>query len=715
MDNFSCFLKSNNLQDFSYACFDEKAVLYSFDDVETYYSRYGGTNSHFIFAKPFISQNKDKTGDVVSWYCREHGNAIRWVDLDEATQTRVAQELQIQWHHILAIFAGSPLLPIVERWFNIVDIGQDLLLVANRPILTNWGLLPKTILNNENARINHFNNGLGHLINIRAVLPFGNDDADLSAPWIGGQTVAAIDGNQHDGSKNSQNAQNNAPNDSTAHAQMNNDYHHVSSVPTRSGFLPLIASGVLVFLILLLLLVYFLPAGNLGVRVSSTEKNEAIALLEGRRDELKKGLSGFSCPMPVTNDQSADRGGAGGSAGAGENRGDGVISAIDPNQPLPDISGALVVPSSGPIAHAEKATVLIMVEDDSEEGGSMGSGFFINETDILTNLHVVGDAQNVKIINKELGKTIDAKVVARSRGEAQIGAPDFAVLRISAGRAPAVLAIAGKTAKGESVIAAGFPGIIMETDMVFHRLLRGDATAAPEMAVTQGMVTTFQQGIEGLELMLHTAAISGGNSGGPLIDYCGRAVGVNTFLRSGGAENSPLSFAQRTSTLTSFLKRANVAYKFDDTQCNPQTAQQAPQPAQTPNVNESAPTTNNEAAPVNPAASGNAAPAGNTQPATPRPSAQADPVARVTPAPPTPPAASGNASPNSDSNAAPSSGGQNNGGASRSGSTNNGQSGSSPTNPSTNPSTGSSSAPANGSQQPNQQSGQQPNQQGNAQ
>ncbi|WP_182417737.1 trypsin-like peptidase domain-containing protein [Bartonella sp. HY038] len=705
MDNFNCFLKSNNLQEFDYACFEGKAVVHSFDEVEAYFSRHSAGISHFIFAKPFISETRDNSGDVVSWYCNEHGNAIAWLDLDEGTKARVAQELQKEWQNILTIFAATPLFPIVERWFNIADINQDLLLVANRPILTNWGLLPKAISKDEKTRINHFNNGLGHVIGVKAVLHFHNTDSDLSTPLIGGQTVAANDGNQHQGSQVSQNAQNHNPDATRVHET----HQYVTAPPSRGGFLlPLIFSGVFLFLIALLLLVYFLPAGNLGIKVSSTEKDEAIALLETRRDELKKGLSGFSCPMPEASPQSAGRAQGGGSG----NNGDGVISAIDPNLPLPDISGALVVPTSGPIAHAEKATVLIMVEDDSDEGGSMGSGFFINETDILTNLHVVGEAQNVKIINKELGKTIDAKVVARSRGEAQIGAPDFAVLRVSGARAPAVLAIAGKTAKGESVIAAGFPGIIMETDTVFHRLLRGDATAAPEMAVTQGMVTTFQQGIEGLELMLHTAAISGGNSGGPLIDYCGRAVGVNTFLRSGGSENSPLSFAQRTSTLTSFLKRSNVAFKFDDTQCNPQ--------AQQPAVAQAAPTTNGEgatngeAAPTSPAAP-------NAQPNNAKPNT-ATPDARQ---PSTQPSTSGNAAPttgssnngpaNPPASPAPSSGGGANGGT---------QSPATGTTPSTPPA---GSGAANGSQSSNQPSSDQStrpstnsgnqssNQQGNAQ
>ncbi|UXN02909.1 trypsin-like peptidase domain-containing protein [Bartonella sp. HY406] len=705
MDNFNCFLKSNNLQEFDYACFEGKAVVHSFDEVEAYFSRHSAGISHFIFAKPFISETRDNSGDVVSWYCNEHGNAITWLDLDEGTKARVAQELQKEWQNILTIFAATPLLPIVERWFNIADINQDLLLVANRPILTNWGLLPKAISKDEKTRINHFNNGLGHVIGVQAVLPFHSTDSDLSTPLIGGQTVAANDGNQHQGSQVSQNSQNHNPDATSVHET----HQYVTAPPSRGGFLlPLIFSGVFLFLIALLLLVYFLPASNLGVKVSSTEKDEAIALLETRRDELKKGLSGFSCPIPEAGPQSAGRTQGGGSG----NNGDGVISAIDPNLPLPDISGALVVPTSGPIAHAEKATVLIMVEDDSDEGGSMGSGFFINETDILTNLHVVGEAQNVKIINKELGKTIDAKVVARSRGEAQIGAPDFAVLRVSGARAPAVLAIAGKTAKGESVIAAGFPGIIMETDTVFHRLLRGDATAAPEMAVTQGMVTTFQQGIEGLELMLHTAAISGGNSGGPLIDYCGRAVGVNTFLRSGGSENSPLSFAQRTSTLTSFLKRSNVAFKFDDTQCNPQ--------AQQPAVAQAAPTTNGEGA-TNGEAAPNSPAAPNAQPNNATPNTATPDAAQ----PSTQPSTSGNAAPttgNSNNGAAnpplspaPSSGGGANGGT---------QSPATGTTPSTPPAGGGA---ANGSQSSNQPSSDQStrpsansgnqssNQQGNAQ
>ena len=55
------------------------------------------------------------------------------------------------------------------------------------------------------------------------------------------------------------------------------------------------------------------------------------------------------------------------------------------------------------------------------------------------------------------------------------------------------------------------------------------AHTPPQGVVTNGIVTTVQQAA-GVTYMPHTAGLSPGNSGGPLVDLCGRVVGINTFV-----------------------------------------------------------------------------------------------------------------------------------------------------------------------------------------
>jgi S1-C subfamily serine protease len=50
--------------------------------------------------------------------------------------------------------------------------------------------------------------------------------------------------------------------------------------------------------------------------------------------------------------------------------------------------------------------------------------------------------------------------------------------------------------------------------------------------------------------------MSQGNSGGPLVDMCGRVIGVNTFVRQGNLRN--LNFALSTDGLIRFLAGTGV-------------------------------------------------------------------------------------------------------------------------------------------------------------
>lgn len=75
---------------------------------------------------------------------------------------------------------------------------------------------------------------------------------------------------------------------------------------------------------------------------------------------------------------------------------------------------------------------------------------------------------------------------------------------------------------GEAVYALGFPGI---SDAVAdqNRYTVGDIT------VTDGIVSRHLQA-NGINCMAQTAKVNHGNSGGPLIDTSGNAIGINTFI-----------------------------------------------------------------------------------------------------------------------------------------------------------------------------------------
>ena len=126
-----------------------------------------------------------------------------------------------------------------------------------------------------------------------------------------------------------------------------------------------------------------------------------------------------------------------------------------------------------------------------------------------------------------------------------------------------------------NVVAAGFPGDVLETDTQFTALLQGDLSAVPSLSVTDGSIITEQALAEGTNVLVHSAPLSNGNSGGPLVYYCGRVVGVNTFVRRGDLRT--LNFALASQDLLTFLNGTPAATSVVEDACRPQVMR--PEPA----------------------------------------------------------------------------------------------------------------------------------------
>jgi serine protease Do len=146
-----------------------------------------------------------------------------------------------------------------------------------------------------------------------------------------------------------------------------------------------------------------------------------------------------------------------------------------------------------------------------------GSGFLISRDGyILTNNHVVGDADKITVTLKDGRKFKATRVGSDSRSE-------VAVIKIEGDDLPFLDAGDSQALQiGEWVVAIGNPFGLAET-------------------VTAGIVSAKGRsgmGIAEYEDFIQTdAAINPGNSGGPLLNIDGKVVGINTaiFSRSGGS------------------------------------------------------------------------------------------------------------------------------------------------------------------------------------
>lgn len=200
-----------------------------------------------------------------------------------------------------------------------------------------------------------------------------------------------------------------------------------------------------------------------------------------------------------------------------------------------------------------KGVVLVLAEKDS------GSGFFVTPSIVVTNSHVVATAKNGEVVvaGKGLNSPKIARVIASTNAKAQNGR-DYAVLQVQDGSSSTVLPLALETSELTPVVAAGFPGLLLDTDMNFSALIRGDMKAMPELGMSQGAVMALQNRTQGLPVIVHSAPISGGNSGGPLVDGCGRVVGINTFINVSVEQASSAGFAQASSDLAAYLKGLGI-------------------------------------------------------------------------------------------------------------------------------------------------------------
>jgi len=166
--------------------------------------------------------------------------------------------------------------------------------------------------------------------------------------------------------------------------------------------------------------------------------------------------------------------------------------------------------------------------ESDENVGGLGSGVIVSpEGHILTNNHVVEDADDIEVVLTD-GRRAAAKVIGTDPDT------DLALLKIQLDKLPViVLGQPQDLQVGDVVLAIGNPFGVGQT-------------------VTSGIVSALGRshlGINTFENFIQTdAAINPGNSGGALIDVHGHLMGINTAIYSRSGGNMGIGFAIPVST-----------------------------------------------------------------------------------------------------------------------------------------------------------------------
>lgn len=218
------------------------------------------------------------------------------------------------------------------------------------------------------------------------------------------------------------------------------------------------------------------------------------------------------------------------------------------------------------ISAASRSVVRVVVVVFDEDGDIVdfghGSGFAISRSQVVTNAHVVADARRypryaaIGVVPSEGEKARGAKLVSINTFH------DLAILELEEGALPPLPMFVGPVSDGSDVVALGYPGSV---DLVTLRGARDFITpSAPTRA--PGSLSN-RRDWHGTDTLLHTAPIARGNSGGPLVDNCGRVLGVNTLTTRGGAGESSFGFAVSSQELIRFLREGNISFTAVASEC----------------------------------------------------------------------------------------------------------------------------------------------------
>jgi hypothetical protein len=220
--------------------------------------------------------------------------------------------------------------------------------------------------------------------------------------------------------------------------------------------------------------------------------------------------------------------------------------------------------------NADKSIVLIYVKFPGKSSYGAGSGFMVAPQIIATNHHVIEDAVKIVTLTPDRtgeGRSHPAEVIWSSPKS------DLALLRVPTLDLPALVLAEKLPAKGNQVTAIGYPGVA-DNVVDFKGI---------ESTLTQGVIgriidSPLIDGGPNINMIQHSAAINQGNSGGPLLDNCGRVIGINTGKAkgkiikdsSGGlavSQSDGISLAVSTLALMNGLKASNISYTPTDLDC----------------------------------------------------------------------------------------------------------------------------------------------------
>lgn len=155
---------------------------------------------------------------------------------------------------------------------------------------------------------------------------------------------------------------------------------------------------------------------------------------------------------------------------------------------------------------------------------ALGSGVIVDQGYVITNNHVIEDAEEVKIVLHDK-REFEATVVGAD------AKTDIAVLKIDEKNLPrAKLGDSDHLRVGEWVLAIGSPFSTRLGNTVTHGIISGLGRSGMQLSTYESYIQT-------------DASINPGNSGGALVNLDGEVIGINSAILSRSGGSNGIGFA----------------------------------------------------------------------------------------------------------------------------------------------------------------------------
>ncbi len=163
-------------------------------------------------------------------------------------------------------------------------------------------------------------------------------------------------------------------------------------------------------------------------------------------------------------------------------------------------------------------------KEQEYRSSALGSGVIVKDGYILTNNHVIDDAEEIKVVLSDK-REFEAELVG---GDAKT---DIALLKIEDDKLPyATLGESDDMRVGEMVLAIGSPFSARLGNTVTHGIVSGLGRSGMRLSTYENYIQT-------------DASINPGNSGGALVNLDGEVIGINSAILSRSGGSNGIGFA----------------------------------------------------------------------------------------------------------------------------------------------------------------------------